>query len=79
MILSTTNPTLCAGGNHFAVDVTIGGKTRRVHFGRDELTSPLDIDEIRNMLLGLLKLEWRSSGENPVAFRNAINGKSWDL
>lgn len=79
MILATANPSLCSGGNHFAVDVTIGPRTRRVEFGRDELTAPLDLDEIRDMLLTLLKLEWRAAGGNAATFRAAISGKTWDL
>lgn len=79
MILTTTNPSVCSGGNHLHVDVTIGPRTKRVEFGRDELLAPLDLDEVRQMVLTLLKLEWRAAGGNPAAFRVAIANKSWDL
>ncbi len=84
MILTTSNPGLCSGGNHFGVDVTVGARTKRVEFGRDELQAPLDVEEIRQMVLTLLKLEWRAAGaSNPgnqaAAFRAAIANKSWDL
>lgn len=79
MILTTSNPGLCSGGNHFGVDVTVGPRTKRVEFGRDELLAPLDIDDIRQMVLTLLKLEWRAAGGNAATFRAAIANKSWDL
>jgi hypothetical protein len=79
MILTTSNPSVCDGGKHLSVDVTIGARTKRVEVNRNELLAPLDMDDIHQVVVALLKLEWRAAGGNVQAFRTAIAGKAWEL
>lgn len=79
MIVTTSNPGQCAGGQHLHVDVTIGGQTRRLQFAAGEITRPLTLDEMREFMLTLLRIEWRTAGGNRLLFRTGIDGKSWDL
>ncbi len=79
MIVTTSNPGQCAGGNHLHVDVTIGGQTRRLQFSAEELTRPLTLDDLREFMLIPLRIEWYAAGGNRAAFRTRIAGKSWDI
>ena len=79
MIVTTSNPGQCSGGQHLHVDVTIGGVTRELQFSPDDLTRPLTLEDMREFMLTLLRLEWRSAAGNRLLFATAITGKSWNL
>jgi len=60
-VLTATLVSVCAGGQHFTLDVTLDGNTKRIAYDRDDLTSG---DPASDFTMQLLRIHFKGKNGN---------------
>lgn len=82
MTFTTGTLTACAGGEHLTLPVTINGVTRNFTTSRQEFqaAAPEGFDDVRAAILSRLRSAvLEADATTPVAIRNAVSGKSFEV
>lgn len=84
MIFTTGTISVCTGGNHLQLPITIGGNTKTLHITREELRGepPDGFEDIRELIIQRLRSavkETTVGPPTPAEVQAAVNNKTFEI